>query len=288
MSVEWAKRNYVHLKQLEEEYGTGNASAGIRALTSLGLEERERRRNAERAAEGKATKDYPYVSDAGDCSRKIWFSLRNAEKTNPTSDDSLINMEMGNRFENLTIDLWEMAGATVNRQVRVEIPALYGPPIVGKVDAEIHLDELLRQKLFDRDGARLPEWFLVEDKAKNLFAFDYIFKDFENKTVANRKQTNLYLYASQNGLTERAYDKAMLCYGVTGATKGTPMLHGFWIKYDPQMAETDIGDLSRLKQMADTGVDPGIPFDRLKANNKGKLHPLCANYCSYRTLCWGE
>jgi hypothetical protein len=275
----------VHLSKVEEQFGTGDGSRAIRDLVAGGLAKRREEEQAERAKTRPDGKVNPHVSDAGKCPRKIFFSLIGEPETNPPDNDSLINFAVGNAVEEAFAYLIEPLGGEVIREVRVEIP-VRDTVVTGRADFLVALEK------FDS---------ILELKSINSRSLKWMLKKQEAGKEDHRRQLNLYLHASKNGLLRVPtwmtvgegdrkikaevgtrplfFDKGFLVYIVKDATKGEPPVHAFEVQYSERRAKADLADMWRVYELALVDADPGIP-DGYKRN----AYPC--NYCPFQDRCW--
>lgn len=275
---------YKHLAQVEAEHGTGALSPGFRALMQMGQDVLNEQHDQERIEEkGSLIPSNTYMSEADNCPRQTAYKLTGAPETNPSTVDSLANMALGNKVEELVEERLRAAGCEVEREIPVEID-FRGFRVSGRVDALVELPDELAAV------TRLPKKAPWELKMTNIFTYKFMVENREPGKPGHRKQANLYLAASQRGQLDRAYDLAVLCYVIAGATRGTPMFHAFPVAYDEGMAHADLANLTMIHKMAEASDIPNIPIDYIQQRNKtGRLpnYP-CANYCAFRDHCWGQ
>lgn len=296
----WQTRN-THLKQLEEEYGTGVLSAPFRNLTSAGVKAKQAKDREERIAlKGTTVPANPYVSDVDTCARKRYFSYKGVQETNPIPDAQQITFDIGHAFEDILANRWTAAGVEFAREVPAEIEH-NGMRVSGRIDFILHLtpeqaDEWGFTAMAKSYGVEMPEALLVEAKTKNMFAMKYQISKEIAGASNNRKQTNLYLHMSQQDrvsyeLNGKVYTPkwtwGALLYGVVGATAGTPIEHGYLVPYSESMAVADLIDLTTTFGWAEDGYDPGIPIEfQIERKQKNKIPTLCASYCRFGDICW--
>jgi hypothetical protein len=231
-----------------------------------GLRANHEKEQAERAAQGKALKLNPHISDVRKCLRKVVYSLMNKEGA-PFTTDSLMNFMVGHAVEEAMASICAMRGATLLREVRVEIPA--GNTVVsGRVDFLLELNE--------ENGSRA----ILELKSTSSRAMSMMLKNGEKGKDEHRGQLNLYIHASQKGLLPQKYDHGYLVYIVKDAIKGEPVAHAWRVNYDEHAALNDLAGLAGAKACADGGLLPNIPSEY------GRTKFPCS-YCDFRNLCWG-
>ena len=262
----------VHLSKVEEQFGTGDGSRAIRELVAGGLAKRREAEQAERAKTRPDGKQNPFVSDAGKCPRKIYFSLIGEPETNPPDNDSLINFAVGNAVEEAFAYLIEPLGGEVIREVRVEIP-VRDTVVTGRADFLVSLPQFRS---------------LIEMKSINSRAMKWMLKNGEAGKEDHKRQLNLYLHASDlslltvdspEGQRPMYFDKGYLVYVVKDATKGEPPVHAFELEYSRRRALGDIEEMSAVAAMAKNNEIPEIPSGYTR--NK---YPC--SYCPYKERCW--
>lgn len=267
-----------HLGDITRFYGAPSASKDVAGLVGAALDAWQAQQNAERAAQGKTAKTYPYVSDAGKCIRAIFHSLIGTEPTHPMGLDGQLNIFFGQEIERSLgklISALEDQGVTYQPQVRCEIPA-GETVVVGKLDF-----------LFDRSNR------IIELKTTSSRALGMMIRHGEQGRDEHRRQLNLYLHASQLGLLKQEdgtpfppMDSGHLVYVTKDATRGEPVVVAWEVPYNRLVAEADVLTLGTTYDLAQQGMDPGVPGEYLTAyRENGKLHWRC-NYCHFKGHCW--
>ena len=274
MSQNW-RQTYGQVTQ--EVQGSGTAEIVELFKKSMELANQESR--AQRVADkGTDKKTNPYVTDAGSCPRKVWFTLKNIPETEPLTVQSLVNFGLGHSAEEFAASIFErFPDAKVEREKRIEIPT--GDSIVsGRIDFLIELPS------FDS---------IVELKTTSSLSMKYTLQglakgekqDSHDKYL---KQLNLYLHASQLGLLSKPYQQGYLVYLIKDAKKGQEPIQAFKADYDELMAFGDLRQLALIQKMAERDQDPGIPVAYVNhIATKDKL-PWQCSYCSYKSLCHGR
>jgi len=266
----------VHLSTIVSEHGTGDATAPVRWLLEYGMARKLEQEAAERAAEGKALREYPYVSEAGKCKRQLFFALTNEPKTEAMTLDSYMTLRLGNKAEELYIELLEAAGVKILAQERVELDG-NGEKVVGKLDLLIEIPEEVRRAV-----PGLDEREIWELKTKNSRALGWVIKrggpDGEDGYV---KQLRAYLHAAAGGqVPPPTHARGRLVYTAVGATKGEPLFHAWFVPYDAGAAASDLAILGNAMRDARAGLDPGIPEEYAACPN----YPC--GYCDWKQKCF--
>lgn len=262
-----------HLANIFAAVGSGDATADVRALLEIGLREMLEREHAERVAEGKATREYPYVSEAGKCPRQLYFALTNTPKTEALTLDSWMTLRLGKLAESAYVELLEAAGVKILQQERV-VFEVEGEEIHGKLDLLLEIPENLREAI---PGLGATE--LWELKVKNSRALGWMLKRGGPEADDNYvRQARLYAHGGELGLYPRA-ERVRLVYAASGATKGEPLFHSWYIEPNEKAAADDLRILADAMKVARAGADPGIPVAYLKC----PLWPC--GYCDYKRLC---
>lgn len=259
------------------DYRQTSDSRIIADILGTGLRVKQANQAAQRIIDkGTDIKSNPYVTDADKCPRATGYSLLNEPKSNPDSTESLIAFELGRAAEGLFAEALTLAGCKVHREVRLEIPFLYGPQdaqlasfISGRTDFLVELPALLDS--------------IIELKTINSRSMQWMVKRGEYGKSAHRHQLNLYLEASQRGLVvidgeEKNWDLGYLTYILKDAVKGEPSIVTWIQHYDAKMAADDIAELTALKEAASLGVLPPRPYER------PAWWPC--HYCPYEITCW--
>lgn len=257
-----------HLADVVDRFGPAFATGTIVDLIEEGLRQANALEQERRAEEKGTTKKLnPYVTDVGKCERAVVKSLRNDPESDPLTTDSLINFGVGHAVEDWLTRILEVQGATVLREVRLEIP-LEGVsvPVSGRADFLVTIPE-----------AKL----LIELKTTSSRAMGYMIRNGHQGRDEHRRQLNLYLHASHLGIIgDEPFETGLLVYVVKDGVKGEPVAHAFDITYDAFTASTDLLLLGQLARQADRGEIPQIP-DGYKKNK------FPCGYCAFRKACWG-
>lgn len=266
----WVKPQ--HLSQVVEDHGTGAATTQVVRWVEEGLRQANERSQEERAAsKGTTDKTNPHISDSSKCVRQVWFSLINEPQTEPLTTDSLVNFAVGHAVEEAFASMLEESGATVTREVHVEIPT-GSTKVTGRIDFLVTLP---------------GEKVLIELKSISSRSMGMTLRKGEPGKEEHRHQANLYVHASKMGLLPDEYEKAYLVYLVKDATRREPTIHAFEVQYDKAMAEADLKSLAILNAKAENGMEVPIPADiaqEYQAKGKPPLWP-CA-YCSWQSRCF--
>ena len=264
-----------HLKDIVSQHGSGDATSDVRKLLEYGMQKKMEQEQKQRAAEGKDVREYPYVSDAGKCPRQLFFALTNVPKTEPMTLDSWMTLRLGNKAEELYIELLEAAGVKILTQERVELEG-DGEKVVGKLDLLIEVPEEVREIVPGLDPREL--WEL---KTKNSRSLGWVIKrggpDGDDGYV---KQVRSYLHGAAMGqIPKPTRARGRLVYTAVGATKGEPLFHAWFVPYDKEETERQLKVLGQAMKGARQGIDPGIPdgYDPLK-------YPC--SYCDWRGKCF--
>lgn len=265
-----------HLSSIAHKHGTGEATSAVRSLLELGMVKKLEQEKAQRAAEGKDKREYPYVSEAGKCARQVYFALTNEPKTEALTLDSYVTLRMGNKAEEIYMELLEAAGVTILAQERVELDG-NGEKVVGKLDLLIEVPEHVRKLI-----PGLDEREIWELKTKSSRALGWLLKrggpDAEDAYV---KQIRAYVHAGETGKAPKPTKaRGRLVYTATGATKGEPLFHAWFVEADSQAVENDLIALGQAMKDARDGLDPGIPPEFSNCPN------FPCNYCDWRSLCF--
>lgn len=211
-----------------------------------------------------------HVSHVNKCSRQTYFELTGTPISNPLTTDSLVNFKVGRAVEDAFTSMLAAAGATIIREAEVRIP-VNGTKVVG------HIDTL---------GIFVDDHFAVELKSTSSRSMRFTAK--EGGKEDHKRQLHLYLHGINQGLLDEQFgqevrlDHAYLTYLVKDATKGEQVVHPFNVPYDEHLANNDLFTLKLVEEMAQEGIDPGVP------DEYGPNHWLCKSYCSYRTRCFGS
>lgn len=258
-----------HLGDVVRETGTlsGEAEWINNEIILKGLLAKNAADQAQRAAEGKSEKVNPYVTDAAKCSRRVVYSLRN-EQEEALTTDSLMNFLVGHSVEEAMAAIFEMRGARIIREVRVEIPTP-ATSVSGRVDFLIEINDDTQSKA------------IVELKSTSSRAMGMMLRNGEQGKEDHRRQLNLYLHASRLGLLPDQYSHGYLVYIVKDGIKGEPVAHSWRVDYDEQQALDDLASLDGAKQLADANLVPPIPTGYSRSK-------FPCSYCGYRSLCWGS
>jgi hypothetical protein len=264
-----------HLSGIVRESGTGEATEPVRTLLEYGLARKLEQEKAQRAAEGKDKREYPYVTDAGKCPRQLFFALTNVPRTEVMTLDSWMTLNIGRKAEELYIELLEAAGVTILTQERVELET-DGEKVVGKLDLLIEVPEEVRALI-----PGLDERELWELKTKNSRALGWVIKrGGPEQDDGYTKQVNTYLHAGILGkFPSPTLARGRLIYTAVGATKGEPLFHAWFVDYAPEVAESDLKILGQAMKDARVGIDPGVPESYLK----NPVWPC--GYCDWKKLC---
>jgi hypothetical protein len=259
----------VHLKQIEDEHGTGDASGPVRALLEYGMRKKLASEINDRAPG-------VHVSDAGRCPRQVFFSLTGVPRTETLTLDSYMTLNLGKKAEELYLDLLEHAGVKVMAQQRVTLDH-DGEKIHGTLDLLIEVPEDVRALIPGLDPREI--WEL---KTKNTRALAWLVKkggpDAEDGYV---KQLGGYLHGAQSGqYPPPTKARGRLIYTAVGATKGEPLFHAWFVDYNDGAVTEDLARLSDAAKNARAGIDPGIP-----EAFKGCPNFPC-NYCDWKGKCF--
>lgn len=240
----------------------GDYTAAVNALLSVAL---RRRREVHE-------KKNPYVTDAGKCPRQVFFSLAGEPESNPFTDDSLANFEVGHAIEQWWADIIAAVGGQMIRNVRIEIPA-DGTVVSGKPDFTPILLE---------DAPEFTDT-LIELKSTSSRAMAMMLKNGERGKDDHRRQLNLYLHGSQIKLPQfkRAYDTGLLLYIVKDCIKGEPIAHAWSVAYDREQAEADVTGLAAIHAEVKRGATP----PQIPSGYAFGKYPC--SYCQYQLRCWG-
>lgn len=265
-----------HLSNIAHRRGTGEATSAVRSLLELGMAKKLEQERTERAAEGKDKREYPYVSEAGKCPRQVYFALTNEPKTESMTLDSYMTLRIGNKAEELYIELLEAAGVRILTQERVELES-DGEKVVGKLDLIIEVPEDVRRAI-----PGLDEREIWELKTKNSRALGWILKrggpDAEDAYV---KQIRTYIHAAEQGqVLKPTRARGRLVYTAVGATKGEPLFHAWFVEANSEAVEKDLVSLSQAMKGARAGNDPGIPEAFASCPN------FPCNYCEWKSKCF--
>ena len=273
-----ARAPQVHLKEITDAFGTGDATAPVRALLEYGLTRKLAAERQERIAQGKEFREYPYVTDAGRCPRQVFFALTNVPRTEEMTLDSYMTLRLGNKAEELYLDLLKAAGVTILAQERVELEQ-DGEKVVGRLDLLIEVPEDVRALI-----PGLDERELWELKTKNSRALGWVLKrGGPEADDSYLKQVNLYLDGADKGLIPKPTQaRGRLIYTAVGATKGEPLFHAWFVPYEREAAEADMASLGAAMKGARAGVDPGVPAAYVTAPN------WPCSYCDWRSQCFGR
>lgn len=256
-----------HLAEVESKEGTGDGSGAIRNLVEVGLKNaNDASQKARAEAKGTDEKTYPYVTDAGKCSRQVWFSLQNVDKSETLTTDSLVNFGVGHAVEEWLAVVLEAQGAEIVREYSIK-HLHKGTIVSGRVDFIV----------------TLPDFnCLIELKTISSRAMGFMLRQKKPGRDEHRKQLNLYEHFSQLSMINgRMYDVGYLVYVVKDATKAEPTVHAFKVKYDRDMAIADLDNLAEIASMAKKNIDPGIPLGYKKS-----AYPC--TYCDWKTFCWNN
>jgi hypothetical protein len=266
-----------HLKSVVSEHGSGDATDAVRKLLEYGLVRQREKERQQRIDEGKSIREYPYITDAGKCPRQVYFALTNTPETEELTLDSWMTLNLGNKAEELYIQLLEAAGVTILSQERVELEAL-GEKVVGKLDLLIEVPAEVRALI-----PGLDERELWEIKTKNSRALGWVIKKGGPEPGDSYvHQVNNYLHAANlNKIPRPTQARGRLIYTAVGATKGEPLFHAWFVPYDEAKATTDVTSLGLAMIAARQGSDPGIPPEYAS----DPAWPCL--YCRWRSLCHG-
>lgn len=269
-----SSRPQTHLRDVVTDHGTGNATIPVRALLEYGL-----RRKLEQETNDRAPG--VHVSHAGKCPRQVFFSLTGEPKTEELTLDSYMTLRIGNKAEELYIELLEAAGVTILTQQRMELEA-DGETVHGTLDLLIEVPEEVRSLIPGLDPREL--WEL---KTKNSRALGWVIKrggpEPDDSYV---KQLRLYLEGAERGAVPKpTRARGRLIYTAVGATKGEPLFHAWFVEHDHVKAGLDLAELGDAMESARLGIDPGIPEAYKACPNfpcnycdwKGKCHPRNTN-----------
>jgi len=264
-----------HLSGIVRESGTGEATEPVRTLLEYGLARKLEQEKAQRAAEGKEFREYPYVTDAGKCPRQLYFALTNTPKTEHLTLDSWMTLRIGQLAELAYVELLEAAGVKILSQERVELE-VDGEKVVGKLDLLLEVPAEVRALI-----PGLDERELWELKTKNSRALGWLLKKGgPEKDDGYTKQVNLYLEAGKSGkIPAPTLARGRLVYTAVGSTKGEPLFSAYYVNHDEAAADNDLKILGQAMKDARNGVDPGVP----EAYLKNPVWP-CA-YCDWKKLC---
>jgi len=265
-----------HLSEVVAEHGTGDATGPVRALLKYGMRRKLEAEKQERISQGKEFREYPYVTDAGRCPRQVFFALTNVPRTQELTLDSYMTLRIGNKVEELYIDLLKAAGVTILTQERVELES-DGEKVVGKLDLLIEVPEEVRALI-----PGLDERELWEVKTKNSRSLAWVIKrGGPEPDDGYAKQVRGYLHAAQQDMIPKPTQaRGRLIYTAVGATKGEPLFHAWFVPYDGASVEKDLAILGQAMKDARAGNDPGIPKEYADCPN------FPCNYCDWKRLCF--
>lgn len=240
---------------------------------------KEATRLAEREAQGKSLKEYPYISDAEvECPRQVVYSLINAPKTDPPDLQGYINMEVGLRVEQMVGDFFQAAGYQPLSQERLAIPAGITTVVSGRPDF----------LLTAPDGKEL-----VEVKKVKVWAFnDALLQN--GPTVDDRgvRQGNLYVHGARLGQLGEEWthvDGLNLVWVVTESVKGEPGLFSWQIPYNEALAQEDLAYLEAMKVAANAAeLPPPPPPKNIKKRWTYTWNSWPCGWCPYRSRCYEE
>lgn len=249
----------------KEVFPLSSESLLIGSILGVGLRKLDEARSAERVKEkGTSQKLNPYVTDSVKCQRAVGYSLL-GEKQDGYSMDSLLAFKIGAAFEDALCEAFEAGGATVEREVRIEIP-FNGQKISGRVDALVVIPGLMNS--------------ILELKTTNSRAMAMMLKRGEKGKSSHRHQLNLYLHAGQLGLLNRLpRESGYLVYCVKDSVKGEPSIRAWEVEYDEALALKDLDRLSTIAEAAQKGLLPGRPYAT-------KTSSWECGYCDYKKSCW--
>lgn len=258
-----------HLSTVVANHGTGSATDPVRKLLELGLKKKL-------AAEvDEWDPKSVHVSDAGKCPRQLFFRLTGVPKTEELTLDSYVTLRMGNKAEELYLELLEAAGVKVLTQQRVEIEH-DGETIHGTLDLIIEVPEEVRSLI-----PGLDEREVWELKSKNTRALGWLLKrGGPDQGDGYVKQLRGYLEAAKRKLVPRPTQaRGRLIYTAVGATRGEPLFHSWFVEYDEAESRADLTRLSQSMKDAREGLDPGIPEGYTFSK-----YPC--SYCDFRGHCF--
>lgn len=261
-----------HLKDTVAEHGTGEATGPVRALLEYGM---RKKMEAEMMDPNFVARSGLHVSDAGRCPRQVFFSLTNVPRTETLTLDSYMTLRLGNKAEELYLDLLKAAGVTVLTQQRIELEH-DGEKIHGTLDMIIEVPEEVRALIPGLDPVEV--WEL---KTKNSRAMSWLLKrGGPEEGDGYVKQLRGYLEGARRGQVPRPTKaRGRLVYTAVGATKGEPLFHAWFVDYDGPSVTADLARLAQSAKDAREGIDPGIPdgYERTK---------FPCSYCDFRSKCW--
>ena len=257
-----------HLSEVVGEFGSGDATGPVRALLEYGM-----RRKL--ASETSDREPGVHVSDAGRCPRQVFFNLTGVPKTEELTLDSYMTLRLGNKAEELYLDLLKAAGVTVLTQQRIALEH-DGEKIHGTLDLLIEVPEEVRKLI-----PGLDEREVWELKTKNSRAMSWLLKrGGPEPDDGYVKQLRGYLHGAMTGQVQKPTKaRGRLVYTAVGATKGEPLFHAWFVDYDAASTLEDLNRLSDSMKGAREGIDPGIPegFERTK---------FPCSYCDWCSKCW--
>lgn len=257
-----------HLSEVVGEHGTGVATGPVRQLLELGMRNKL-------AAEVNDRIPGVHVSDAGRCPRQVFFSLTGVPRTEELTLDSYMTLRLGNKAEELYLDLLKAAGVKVLTQQRIELEQ-DGEKIHGTLDMLIEVPEEVRALI-----PGLDEREVWELKTKNSRAMSWLLKrGGPEEGDGYVKQLRAYLEGAKRGqYAKPTKARGRLVYTAVGATKGEPLFHAWFVDYDEAETLKDLNRLSDSMKQAREGIDPGIPegFERTK---------FPCSYCDWCSKCW--
>jgi len=187
-----------------------------------------------------------------------------------------MTLALGSKAEELYIQLLEAAGVTILTQERVELER-DGERVVGKLDLLIEVPESVRALIPGLEPREL--WEL---KLKNSRALGWMLKrGGPENDDGHVKQTRLYLEAAAQGKVPRpSTARGRLVYAASGATKGEPLFHAWWVNHDALEAKKDLKQLGQAMKDARDGRDPGIPEQYADCPN------FPCGYCDWKRKCF--
>lgn len=258
-----------HLSTIVANHGTGDATAPVRALLEYGMRKKLEAETHDRAPG-------VHVSDAGRCPRQVFFSLTGVPRTETLTLDSYMTLRLGNKAEELYLDLLEHAGVKILTQQRMELEC-DGETVHGTLDLVIEVPEEVRALI-----PGLDEREIWELKTKNSRALGWLLKKGgPDEGDGYVKQLRGYLHGAATGKVPKpTHARGRLVYTAVGATKGEPLFHAWFVDYDPEAVQKDLGLLSKAMKGARDGQDPGIPEAFKSCPN------FPCNYCDWKRQCF--
>lgn len=233
--------------------------------------ERQRQKRVDSKG-GDARKLNPYATDLGACERKVWYSLRGYQESNPPDLQSLANFLFGHAAEDayarILGQLPEPESMKIIQEVRLQVGNTS-----GRAD------------------------FLIWDPNLRCIVELKSTKGYQVKFLPNEnhvKQLRFYMHAGKLGLLEEYgihpddCDSAVLCYIRKDATRGTKTFLPFDVLYDERAIMLALDANDRVFEKSHTDMDPpprpkGYVQTKFPCGDKnGKA------WCPYFATCWGH